>query len=69
MPIPKSKVPVFLLYLVGPMMGFSWRFLRLNYGIPFRLDNSKSIGLGLKYRSLRETVTDHAAQLIGDHLV
>jgi len=63
-PIPSSTVPGFLLYLVGPFMGFSWKFIRLNYGIPFRLDNSRSIrDLGLAYTPLENTVLDHAEQL------
>lgn len=69
-PIPSSKVPKFLLYLVGPMMGFSWKFIRLNYGIPFTFDNSKSTSvMGLQYTPLRNTVLDHAEQLIADSLV
>jgi nucleoside-diphosphate-sugar epimerase len=69
-PIPKSKVPSALLYLVGPLMDFSWKFLKLNLGIPFKIDNKRSRDiLGLQYRSIEETLTDHAEQLIRDGLV
>jgi nucleoside-diphosphate-sugar epimerase len=70
LPIPKNTVPKFLLYLVGPLMGFSWKFVQLNYGIPFKFDNSKSIKkLGVEYTPLSKTLTDHAEQLINDKLI
>jgi nucleoside-diphosphate-sugar epimerase len=69
MPIPTKKVPGFLLYLVGPLMGFSWKFLKLNLGIPYRFDNARSKSLGLHYRPVKETLIDHAEQLIRDGLV
>lgn len=69
-PVPASVVPKFLLYMVGPMMGFSWKYIRLNYGVSFRLDNTRSIRqLGLTYRPLKETFLDHAEQLISAKLV
>lgn len=69
LPIPKSAAPKFLLYLVGPLMGFSWKFINLNVGIKYSFDNSKSIGLGVKYTPIQKTITDHAKQLIEDKLV
>ncbi len=69
MPIPKTSVPKFLLYLVGPLMGFSWKFINLNYGIEYTFDNSRSLRLGVKYHPLKETLVDHAEQLIRDRLV
>lgn len=69
-PIPKSTLPGFLLYLVGPLMGFSWKFLRMNLGVPYRFNNEKSCKiLGLKYHTLEQTLVDHADQLIHDNLV
>jgi len=68
-PIPGSTIPKILLYLVGPLMGFSWKFLNLNYGIEFNFDNTKSIKLGVKYHALKDTLIDHAEQLIRDGLV
>jgi nucleoside-diphosphate-sugar epimerase len=69
MPIPKGLVPKFLFYLVGPFMGFSWKFLNLNYGIEFQFDNAKIRKLGATFRPLKETLIDHAEQLIRDGLV
>jgi nucleoside-diphosphate-sugar epimerase len=69
-PIPKSAVPKFLLYLVGPFMGFSWKFITLNYGIPIKMDNTRSrTKLGMEYIPLKNTLVDHANQLIADKLI
>jgi nucleoside-diphosphate-sugar epimerase len=69
-PIPSSTLPKFMLYLVGPFMGFSWRFLKLNYGIPFKVDHSWSIeDLGIEYTPLKTTLIDHAEQMIYDKIV
>lgn len=68
--IPTKTAPNFLLYLVGPFMGFSWKYLKRNLGIPFYFDNSYSkSNLGITYRPLEDTITDHAAQLIQDGLI
>lgn len=69
-PIPKSTVPDLLIYLTGPFMGFSWKFLKKNLGVPFRTDNTRSReNLGLHYHSIQKTLHDHAEQLIRDGLV
>jgi len=68
-PIPRSTVPKVLLYLLGPFMGFSWKFLNLNYGIEFSFDNARSLNLGVTYHPLKDTLVEHAEQLIRDRLV
>lgn len=68
--LPKSTLPNFMLYLVGPFMGFSWKYLKLNLGIPFNFDNSYSkTDLGIEYRPLTETFVDHVEQLEQDELI
>lgn len=68
--LPKNTLPNFMLYLVGPFMGFSWKYLKLNLGIPFNFDNEYSkTDLGIEYRSLRQTFTDHVEQLEKDGLI
>lgn len=63
-PIPTSTVPKALMYLVGPFMGFSWRYVRRNVGVPFSIDNSKSQSvLGLNYTPVRDTLKDCVDQL------
>lgn len=69
-PFPKKRLPSMLLYLFGPFQGFSWRFLRRNLGYPLRFNNRKSRAqLGLKYRPVAETLTEHLKQLERDGLV
>lgn len=68
--LPKGVVPNFMLYLIGPFMGFSWKYLKRNLGITFQLDNSYSkTDLGLEYRSVNETFVDHVEQLDKDGLI
>jgi nucleoside-diphosphate-sugar epimerase len=63
-PIPRGVVPKWLMYALGPLMGFSWRYVSRNVGIELRIDNSKSkAALGLTYRSLEETLKDCVDQL------
>ncbi len=69
-PLPKKRLPSVLLYLFGPFQGFSWRFLRRNLGYPLRFNNRKSRArLGLRYRPVAETLTEHLQQLEKDGLV
>jgi len=68
--IPKMQLPKFMLYLFGPLQGFSWKYVRRNIGLPLKFDNSKSINeLGTSYRPIEETILDHAEQIIRDGLV
>ncbi len=63
-PIPKNKLPKFLLYLFGPFQGFSWKYVSRNVGIPIRFDNSYGKeDLGLEYRPVKETLVDQVRQL------
>ncbi len=68
--IPKMQLPKIMLYLFGPLQGFSWKYVSRNIGLPLKFDNSKSIKeLGISYRPIEETVLDHAEQVIRDGLV
>lgn len=69
-PIPTSELPAFLLYLVGPVIGFGWKYIRRNLGIAMKFDNRYSkVDLGLEYRPLRQTLLDQLGQLERDGLV
>ncbi len=68
--IPKMQLPKIMLYLFGPLQGFSWKYVSRNIGLPLKFDNSKSINeLGILYRPIDETILDHAEQVIRDKLV
>jgi len=64
--LPKSEVPKFLMYLIGPMMaGLTWKFVSNNIGLPLLFDNSYSKSdLGLTYRDMSTTLKEHAEQLM-----
>ena len=67
---PRGVLPKFMVYLFGPLQGFSWKYLKLNLGIPFEFDNSYSqFDLGIEYRSINETFIDHVDQLDRDGLI
>ena len=69
-PIPKSVLPSWLLYAVGPFMGFGWKFNRRNLGIPIAFDNTYSkTDLGIDYRPMRQTLLDHLEQIESDGLL
>jgi nucleoside-diphosphate-sugar epimerase len=69
-PLPGRKVPKWLFTLIGPAFGLSSKYVRRNIGIPVHFDNSYSIqDLGLKYRPVEQTLTDHFKQLINDGLL
>lgn len=58
--IPKNTLPNVLVCMSGPMLGFSQKWLRMNLGIPFDIDNRPSLEeLNIVYRSLEETLEDH----------
>ncbi|NQT60430.1 MAG: NAD-dependent epimerase/dehydratase family protein [Bacteroidetes bacterium] len=65
--IRSFKLPKFLFYFIGPALGFSWKYIKNNYGIPLVLNTAKArTELGVKFRSLDTTVNDHAEQLMQD---
>ncbi|MBL7006666.1 MAG: NAD-dependent epimerase/dehydratase family protein [Spirochaetia bacterium] len=64
------KLPKILFYLIGPALGFSWKYIKNNYGVPLALNSEKARNeLGIVFRPLDITVNDHAEQLIQDGLV
>jgi len=66
-PLPRKKLPKFMLWLFGPMINkvLTRKYVSRNVGYPWNGDNSKSIReLGAKYRPLQDTVTDIFQQMI-----
>ncbi|KAK5796735.1 hypothetical protein VI817_006019 [Penicillium citrinum] len=58
--IPRNKIPNALVRMSGPVLGLSQKWLRLNLGIPFDIDNRASVDqLNITYRPLGETLADH----------
>jgi nucleoside-diphosphate-sugar epimerase len=64
-PFPTGRVPKWLLWIIGPRVGIPRRYVRTNVGIPFDIDNTRSRDiLGIEYREVADTVTEHFRQLI-----
>jgi nucleoside-diphosphate-sugar epimerase len=69
-PLPKRKIPKFLVYLLGPLQGLSWKYIKLNVGIPIKFDNSYSKkDLGIEYTPIEKTLNDHVEQIIESGLL
>ena len=67
--LPKRTISKSMAYMIGPLMGFSWKYVSRNVDIPVNMDNSRSIEhLGIIYRPLRVTMREHVEQLIQDGL-
>lgn len=69
--LPKKELPKALVWLVGPLTaGVSRTYVSRNMGLPLRFDNTKSRReLGISYRPLEQTFTEHFKQLVDDNLV
>lgn len=64
-PLPKKKMPKWLLWLMAPTLGMTLKEVSRTIGKPWHADNSKSIEkLGVSYRPLEETVTAFFQQMI-----
>lgn len=69
-PLPKKILPKWLFKLVGPLMGFSRKYVERNIGYDFVFDNSYiQQDLGLKFRPFKTTIEDHFKQLVNDGLI
>lgn len=63
--LPARCLPSAMLYLAGPFMGMSWRYLHRNLGVDIPFDNSKSVKeLGLIYSPVRDAVGAQVEQLL-----
>ncbi|KAL4894224.1 NAD(P)-binding protein [Aspergillus ambiguus] len=58
--IPTHRLPNLLMRISGPVLGLSQKWLRLNLGIPFDVNNRPSLDdLKIVYRPIEETLADH----------
>lgn len=64
-PLPKRKLPKFLVWLAGPSQGMPRQMVSKNIGHPWQADNSKSKKeLNMTYRPLEVTINDFFGHLI-----
>jgi nucleoside-diphosphate-sugar epimerase len=69
-PVSSRKIPGFLMYMAGPMMGFTMKYVKRNLGYKIRFDNSATIrDFNFKFRPIDETLRDHFEQIKKDGLI
>ncbi|MEK6805023.1 MAG: aldehyde reductase [Pseudomonadota bacterium] len=67
---PKFTAPKALIYLIAPFARLTRKFVSLNVGYKIGFDNRKSVKeLGLQYRPLEQTLSDHFQQVLDDGLL
>ncbi|MTI32064.1 SDR family oxidoreductase [Xanthovirga aplysinae] len=68
--LPKSYLPKFLIYLFGPLQGFTWKYVKRNVGYSLNFDNSYSKkDLQMEYLPVEQTLVEHLRQLERDGLL
>jgi nucleoside-diphosphate-sugar epimerase len=68
--LPNREIPKWLLWLMAPKIGFTRKYVQDNIGFKPLFDNHKAVEqFNLRYRPVRETLLDQAAQLIQDGLI
>lgn len=69
-PFPWTNVPKLAVKVVAPVIGLTREFVDTNVGYPLDFSNSRSKDeLGLVYRPVEATITDHFQQMLDDGLV
>jgi nucleoside-diphosphate-sugar epimerase len=69
-PFPRNELPKAVFKIIGPLAGFSKKFVELNMGYPIYFDASKSQQeLGIQYRDVKESLVEHFQQLLDDGIV
>ncbi|MBU42213.1 MAG: diaminohydroxyphosphoribosylaminopyrimidine deaminase [Spirochaetaceae bacterium] len=64
LPLPRGQLPTFMVYIIGPLFGLSWGFLKKNLGVRYKLDNTRSkTDLGVAYTPISDTLCDHVEQM------
>ncbi|MCF8233867.1 MAG: aldehyde reductase [Bacteroidales bacterium] len=68
--LPKSKIPKWMVYMIGWMFGMKRTFVKRNVDYPIRLNSEKSKReLGLNYTSIEESAADMVEQMTAQNLI
>jgi nucleoside-diphosphate-sugar epimerase len=69
-PFPRTTAPKVVVWAIAPVAGLTRKFVETNVGYPLAFDNSRSRDeLGLTYRPVDKTITEHFQQMIDDGVV
>jgi len=69
-PFPRMRAPKLVVWALGPMLGpVTRKFIQLNVGHKVAFDNHRSQALGVQYRPVEQTLTEHFQQALDDGLI
>jgi len=69
-PFPKKEVPKLLIWLLGPKTGMDREYIRKNVGYRLQFNNRYAKqDLGIKFRPIGQTMSDHLEQMIADGVI
>ncbi|MEG2360185.1 SDR family oxidoreductase [Acinetobacter sp.] len=69
-PFPRNHVPKAAFKILGPVLGYSRQYIERNMGYPIYFNAEKSRKeLGIEYRDIRASITEHFQQLLDDGVV
>lgn len=69
-PFPWTTAPKIVVKAIAPVAGLTRKFVDRNVGYPLVFDNHRSRDeLGLVYRPVEQTMTDHFRQMLDDGLI
>jgi len=65
--LPLWQAPKFIVWILAPIFGITRKFVKQNVGYPIEFDNSRAKNeLGLNFMNIKQSVQDHAQQIIDD---
>jgi len=68
--LPQRAIPKPLLYVAGPFIGFSWKYIHRNVGIPIEFDVRRTReDLEIEFRPVDEMLRDFLGQFEADRLI
>lgn len=68
-PFPRMTAPKMIVKAIAPLAGLTRKYVERNVGYPVAFDSSRGrTELGLVYRPLEQTITEHFQQMIDDGL-
>ena len=70
LPLPGKPISKTLAWLVAPLLGMKRKYVKLNFNIDLKFDNSYvKKDLGLTFTPLEKTLEDHFEQLMNDGVI
>lgn len=68
--LPRSEAPKALMWLIGPLVGLTRRYVSGNVGYPITFNTQRSqTELGVHYRAPADTLNAHIKQIVADGLL